>query len=155
IVIADASRPQAVAGVMGGRDSEVTDTTTDLFVEVANFNPGRVRTARRALGLATDASYRFERSVDVELAPRALERVARIIIAVAGGQIEGAPVDLAYAGPTAPSITVRTRRVATLLGDSVPVDEIAALISSVGFDVARVGDDVQASVPSWRGDVTA
>ena len=76
IVIADASRPQAVAGVMGGRESEVTAATTDIFVEVANFNPRRIRDARRALGLSSDASYRFERGVDVDIAPRALERVA-------------------------------------------------------------------------------
>src|SRR5262245_7160642 len=75
IVIADATRPQAIAGVMGGRDSEVTDATTDIFLEVANFNPRRIRDARRALGLSTDASYRFERGVDLAIAPRALERV--------------------------------------------------------------------------------
>ena len=86
IVIADATRPQAVAGVMGGRDSEVTDATTDIFLEVANFNPRRIRDARRALGLSTDASYRFERGVDLAIAPRALERVANLIVLLAGGR---------------------------------------------------------------------
>src|SRR4029078_1115518 len=76
IVISDAERAQAVAGVMGGKDSEVTDATTHIFLEVANFNPPRIRDARRALGLTTDASYRFERGVDLEIGPRALERVA-------------------------------------------------------------------------------
>ncbi len=154
IVIADAERPQAVAGVMGGRDSEVTDATTDLFLEVANFNPVRIRPTRRALGLSTDASYRFERSVDVELAPRALERVAKLILLLAGGRIDGAPVDLAYARPPAPSITLRTRRVGALLGESLGVEEIAALVSSVGFDVSRDREDLRVTVPSWRGDVT-
>ena len=59
IVIADAERPQAIAGIMGGRDSEVTEGTKDVFLEVANFNPSKVRDARRSLGLSTDASYRF------------------------------------------------------------------------------------------------
>ncbi|MEO7087050.1 MAG: phenylalanine--tRNA ligase subunit beta, partial [Gemmatimonadaceae bacterium] len=155
IVIADATRPQAVAGVMGGKESEVDDGTTDVFLEVANFNPGRIRAARRALGLSTDASYRFERSVDLEIAPRALERVAQLIVLLAGGTIDGAPVDLAYEQKPAPTITLRPRRVATVLGETLGTDEIAGLVASVGFGVVRVGDELNVSVPSWRGDVTA
>lgn len=155
IVIADAERPQAVAGVMGGRDSEVTESTTDIFLEVANFNPRRIRDARRALGVSTDASYRFERSVDVEIAPRALERVAQIIMLVAGGRIDGAPVDLAYTRPAPTSITLRPSRVATLLGETLGTDEISRWLASVGFDVERIGDELRVVVPSWRGDVTA
>lgn len=153
IVIADAERPQAVAGIMGGRDSEVTDATTDVFVEVANFNPTRIRDARKALGLSTDASYRFERGVDVEIAPRALERVAQLIVLLAGGSIEGAPVDLAYERPDPKQIVLRTSRVAKLLGEALPVGEIENLLRSIGFDADRVGDDLRVTVPSWRGDV--
>jgi phenylalanyl-tRNA synthetase beta chain len=156
IVIADASRPQAIAGIMGGRDSEVTDATTDIFLEVANFDPSRIRTARRTLGMSTDASYRFERGVDVGVAPRALERVAQLIIALAGGEVAGAPVDL-YAGdlPRAP-IVLRASRVAQVLGDEIPSDEIAALLRRVGFDATpELGDAVvRVEVPSWRTDVT-
>jgi phenylalanyl-tRNA synthetase beta chain len=155
IVIADAVRAQAVAGVMGGRDSEVTASTKDLFLEVANFNPSRIRDARRALGLSSDAAYRFERGVDLEITPRALERVAQLIVLLAGGSIDGAPVDLAYERRAPTSILLRTRRVATLLGETIGTDEIAALVSSVGFDADRAGDDLRVSVPSWRSDVTA
>jgi phenylalanyl-tRNA synthetase beta chain len=155
IVIADGVRAQAVAGVMGGRDSEVTDATTDIFLEVANFNASRIRDARRALGLSSDAAYRFERGVDLEITPRALERVAQLIVLLAGGSIDGAPVDLAYERPAPTSILLRTRRVATLLGETLGTDEIAALVSSVGFDVDRAGDDLRVTVPSWRSDVTA
>ena len=155
IVIADAARPQAVAGVMGGRDSEVTAATTNIFLEVANFNRLRVRDARRTLGVSTDASYRFERGVDLEIAPRALERVAQLIVMLAGGVIDGSPVDLAYERPSSTSIILRTRRVAAILGDVVPTHEITALISNVGFDVAPAGGDLRVVVPSWRGDVTA
>ena len=155
IVIADAERPQAVAGVMGGRDSEVTESTTDIFLEVANFNRRRIRDARRALGLSTDASYRFERTVDVEIAPRALERVAQIILLVAGGRVDGAPIDLGYTRPESTSITLRPSRVATVLGETLGTEEIARLLASVGFDVERIGDELRAVVPSWRGDVTA
>jgi phenylalanyl-tRNA synthetase beta chain len=155
IVIADATRPQAIAGIMGGRDSEVTEATTDVFLEVANFNPRRIRDARRALGMSSDASYRFERGVDLAIAPRALERVANLIVLLAGGRIEGPIVDLAYNPPEATLLTVRTKRVATLLGETVGTDEIESLLGSVGFDPVRVKDDVRVTVPSWRSDVTA
>ena len=75
-VIADAKRAQAIAGVMGGRDSEVTDATTDIFIEVATFDPRRVRATRRTLGLSTDASYRFERGVDARASPARSVRVS-------------------------------------------------------------------------------
>lgn len=153
IVIADAERPQAIAGIMGGHDSEVTDATTDIFLEVANFNPRRIRDARKTLGLSTDASYRFERGVDIEIAPRALERVAQVIVLLAGGQVDGAPVDLAYERPTPKAITLRPSRVERLLGEAVPVEQIENLLRSVGFDVDRVGDDLRVAVPSWRSDV--
>jgi phenylalanyl-tRNA synthetase beta chain len=155
IVIADAERPQAVAGIMGGRDSEVTNDTTDIFLEVANFNPTLIRDARRALGLSTDASYRFERGVDIEIAPRALERVAQLIVLVAGGQIDGAPVDLAYERPTATEIVLRPSRVATLLGEALPSDEIAALLERIGCDVERGAHDLRVRAPSWRTDIVA
>jgi phenylalanyl-tRNA synthetase beta chain len=153
IVIADSERPQAVAGVMGGRDSEVTDATTDIFLEVANFDRRRIRDARKALGLSTDASYRFERGVDLEIAPRALERVAQLIVLLAGGSIDGAPVDVAYERPEPKVITIRPSRVARLLGETLGTDEIGQYLSSIGFDVDRADENLTARVPSWRLDV--
>jgi phenylalanyl-tRNA synthetase beta chain len=155
IVIADAERPQAIAGIMGGRDSEVTDATTDIFLEVANFNRTRIRDARRMLGLSTDASYRFERGVDVEIAPRALERVAQIILLLAGGSIDGSPVDLAHRITSSRLIVLRPSRVAHLLGESVAASEIASHLESVGFAVAPADKNLGVVVPSWRTDVTA
>ena len=155
IVIADAERAQAVAGVMGGRDSEVTESTTDIFLEVANFDRRRIRSARRALGMSTDASYRFERGVDVEIAPRALERVTQLIALTAGGRVDGAPVDLGFDQPSRPSIVLRPGRVATLLGETLGTDEIAGLLTSIGFEIDRAADTLHVSVPPWREDVTA
>ena len=155
IVIADAERPQAVAGVMGGRDSEVTESTRDIFLEVANFNRRRIRSARRALGMSTDASYRFERGVDVEIAPRALERVTQLIALTAGGRVDGAPVDLGFEQPVRPSIALRPQRVAMLLGETLGTDEIAGYLGSIGCDTERADDKLHVSVPSWREDVTA
>ncbi|MDQ6831199.1 MAG: phenylalanine--tRNA ligase subunit beta, partial [Gemmatimonadota bacterium] len=155
-VIADAERAQAVAGVMGGATSEVSDGTTDIFLEVANFDPASVRHTRRVLGLSTDASYRFERHVDVDAAPAILERAARMIIEVAGGRIEGAPVDILPVAVAPRSIGLRLARASTLLGVAMTRAEAVTLLQPVGFTCATGSDDtIDVGVPSWRSDVTA
>jgi phenylalanyl-tRNA synthetase beta chain len=155
-VIADASRAQGVAGVMGGSTSEVSESTRDIFLEVAYFDPASVRRTRRALQLSTDASYRFERGTDIGGVPRALERAAQLLISVAGGTVEGAPIDL-YPAPKAPLfIPLDSARVTRLLGDTIAEPEIAKLLSPVGFTVsAFVNGRAQVAVPTWRPDVTA
>ena len=154
-VIADGERAQAVAGVMGGRESEVSESTTDLFLEVATFDPAATRGTRRALGLSTDASYRFERGVDEMLAPQALERVAQLIVALAGGRVDGAPVDV-YRGEPAPRVVrMRPARVERVLGAAVPAGEIGALLRRVGFETSVEGDALAVTVPTWRRDVVA
>jgi len=144
-----------VAGVMGGSTSEVSDATRDIFLEVAYFDPAHTRRTRRALQLSTDASYRYERGVDIGGIPRALERGAQLLIAVAGGSVEGAPIDL-YPVPKPPlSIPLDSARVARLLGDAVPEPEIAKLLAPVGFTVSAFANGRAAvAVPTWRPDVT-
>lgn len=154
-VIADAERAQAVAGVMGGADSEVGPGTTDIFLEVAHFEPRGVRRTRRALGLSTDASYRFERTVDPELPPHALARAVEMLLAVAGGRVDGVPVDL-YPAPRARlTVHLRDARVASVLGEPVPRPEIEALLGAVGFGGTPAADGLDIVVPSWRPDVIA
>ncbi|HEY0995775.1 MAG TPA: phenylalanine--tRNA ligase subunit beta [Gemmatimonadaceae bacterium] len=156
VVIADAKAPIAIAGVMGGRDSEVTEATTDLFLEVASFDPALTRVSRRALGLSTDASYRFERGVDPALAPGALERCARLIVALAGGRIDGAPVDLGGEPATPAPVALRAARVARVLGGEVSAGEIGRLLQGIGFAVEPGPDGaLRVTPPSWRSDVTA
>jgi phenylalanyl-tRNA synthetase beta chain len=121
-VIADAERAVAIAGVMGGRDSEVTATTTDLLLEVAYFAPTRVRAARRSLGLSTDASYRYERGIDPELAPRALALAAQLITRIAGGRVDGHPMDVGAPPPRAGVVQLLPGRVERLLGDRVSAE---------------------------------
>lgn len=153
-VIADLLRPVAIAGIMGGRDSEVTDGTTDIFLEVASFDPARTRAGRKELGMGTDASYRFERGVDPEMAAEALDRCARLVIAVAGGSIAGAPLDLYPAPPTPRTAPLRAARVARVLGTPVPIDKAARILRSVGCTVKPAGSDaVDVTPPSWRGDL--
>jgi len=154
-VIADATRPVGLAGVMGGQDTEVGPETTDIFIESATFAPLRTRRTRRLAGLSTDASYRFERGVDAALAPRALDRVARLVIALAGGRVESAPVDL-YAGDPMPQpLVLRTQRMQRVIGVPLHAEHAAALLRSVGCvaDVEDSGNAVRCVPPTWRLDL--
>jgi len=157
VVIADGQVAHAVAGVMGGRDSEVTNETRDLFVEVASFDPKLTRSARRALGLSTDASYRFERSVDPELAPLAMDRVVRLILWLAGGALADAPIDVLGEPLPAPrEITLRSKRVVQVLGADVPITDARRYLEAVGFEMVSKSDrDLKVKVPSWRHDVNS
>lgn len=156
VVIADAKVAHGVAGVMGGRDSEVTSMTRDLFVEVASFDPKRTRAARRAMGLSTDASYRFERGVDPELGPLALDRVVRLIISLAGGSLTEAPIDIVGATAKSPEITLRSRRVTQVLGADVPMAQARQYLEGAGFAVLSGSEhELKVRVPSWRNDVTS
>ena len=153
-VIADSSRPHAVAGVMGGAESEVTDQTKDIFLEVALFDPRRTRATRMALGLPTDASYRFERGVDPELQPEALARTVALIIELAGGTLADAPIDLRPHAESRPPILLRSDRVSHLLGVPISRDESRAFLEAVGFGVELRGStELSVTVPSWRRDV--
>ena len=155
VIIADAKTSQGIAGVMGGRDSEVTDATRDLFIEVANFDPRLIRAARKAAGLNTDASYRFERGVDREITPVALDRVVRIIISLAGGTLDGTPIDVGASAADARVVTLRSKRVTQVLGVEIAMDQTKRHLQAAGFEITSSGKDaLEIRVPSWRGDVT-
>jgi phenylalanyl-tRNA synthetase beta chain len=150
LVIADAARPVAIAGVMGGADTEVQHDTRDLLLECALFEPASVRATRRAFGLSTDASYRFERGVDPDGMLRAVRRAAELITAVAGGAVDR---DIAVAGPGLPaaaSVRLRLRRVAQVLGEAFSGEMVAGLLRPLGFTVATEGDAVIVGVPGYR-----
>jgi phenylalanyl-tRNA synthetase beta chain len=155
LVIADAANPIAVAGVMGGADSEVHDDTRDILLECALFDPRSVRATRRALGLSTDASYRFERGIDADGMQRALERAAQLVIATAGGTVAGIGAS-AGSAPQAPAhVALRLARVEQVLGERFDAAQIEAYLSPLGFDVAGDGsgddpDSVQVGVPGHR-----
>jgi phenylalanyl-tRNA synthetase beta chain len=157
MVIADAHHATAIAGVIGGKGSEVTDETTDILLEVAAFNPQRVRATRRKLGISTDASYRFERGVDQAAIPDLLNYAVELITRVAGGVVHGDPTDThePYTPPGA--IRLRISRVERLLGEKIGADEIEKYLTSIGFIVNRDLDSDQLLVtpPSFRADVVA
>lgn len=153
LVIADAERATALAGVMGGKDSEVTDGTTDIVLEVATFQAARVRTTRRKAGLSTDASYRFERGVDDAMVPQALALGAALLAQVSGGHVT-ALVDVGRAPAPRTPVRLSVARVARVLGDAVPREGCARLLGSLGFEVIVDGDSITATPPSWRHDVS-
>ena len=155
VVIADDTRAHAVAGVMGAHESEVTGGTTNLLIEVASFDPQATRTTRRAMGLATDASYRFERGVDAGIAAvGALERVASIIVGVAGGIIAGDAVDIVGEQAPPTDLTLRARRLTQVLGADVPLIDARRMLESAGFGIREANtSELKVRVPSWRADV--
>ena len=152
--ICDAARPTIVAGVMGSAESEVTPATTDLVLECAYFQPTRVRRTRRALGLSSESSYRFERGIDLLGLPDALRRAVDVIVAVAGGELREPPLDLWPAPVQEQTIFLRPERVAHLLGMAIERDAIERLLSSIGFFVAPKEARLAVQVPGWRPDVT-
>jgi len=152
--ICDAERPTIVAGVMGSAESEMTDQTTDLVLECAYFDPTRTRRTRRALGLSSESSYRYERGIDLWGMPDALRRAIDVITAVAGGTLAEAPLDL-WPEPEQPrAVFLRPERVNHLLGIEVPRTEVEKLLTSVGFVALPKDDRIAVQVPGWRPDVT-
>ncbi|HEU5261135.1 MAG TPA: phenylalanine--tRNA ligase subunit beta [Gemmatimonadales bacterium] len=151
--ICDAARPTIVAGVMGSAESEVNESTTDLVLECAYFQPTRIRRTRRALELSTESSYRFERGIDLLGMPDALRRAIELIIAVAGGELREPPLDLWPEPVQERTIFLRPERVSRLLGVPVERAEIERLLTSVGFFVAPKDDRLAVQVPGWRPDV--
>jgi phenylalanyl-tRNA synthetase beta chain len=152
LVIADAERAVALAGVMGGENSEVGEGTTELFLECAVFDPRSVRKTGRRLGLSSDAAYRFERGVDPEGQPEALQRVVELILAIAGGEV-GAAVDVDPVPFERPVIALRPERVERVLGLELTPDELTALLQPLGFEVKRRSSPLRVAVPGYRYDV--
>jgi phenylalanyl-tRNA synthetase beta chain len=152
--ICDAERPTIVAGVMGSSESEVSESTTDIVLECAYFQPTRIRRTRRALGISSESSYRFERGIDMLGMPDAMNRAIDLIRAVAGGDIREAPLDL-WPEPQQPrTVFLREARVVHLLGVAVPRGEIERLLAGVGFVVAPRDERMAVQIPGWRPDVT-
>jgi len=154
LVIADADRPVALAGIMGGRDSEVDDGTTEVLLEVAYFDPRRVRATRMPTGLSTDASYRFERGVDRAATLELLAIGAGLVARLGGGTVE-AVLDVGAAPGALPPVELRATRLARLLGVPVAEAEVERLLAGIGFGVERAGEGAwRVAPPPWRHDVS-
>jgi phenylalanyl-tRNA synthetase beta chain len=163
-VIADASRALGIAGVMGGAESEIGFASRNILLESAWFDPVTVRRTSKALGLRTEASYRFERGTDPEMAELASRRAAELIQKLGGGEVLAGVVDV-YPGRTpAPSIELSRRELLRVMGADVPDRDIEEILSALGFKPARGDANImirgsrdavwQCEQPSWRRDAS-
>lgn len=153
LLITTGDEPIAIAGVMGGEDSEVGDATTSVLLESAWFDPSSVRRTKRRLDLPSEAAYRFERGVDADGVRAAIDRAAELLSEVAGGEVLRGVVD-EYPGRREPrTIPLRPARCGQILGLSVGESEIRTILESLGASVAGGGDALAVTVPSHRSDL--
>jgi len=151
VVIADEAAPRGIAGIMGGADSGCTDTTTELFLESALFDPVRTARTGRRLGIVSDARYRFERGVDPEFVLPGLELATRLILEMCGGEAS----EIVVAGAAPPwkrTIAFAPSEVRRLAGLELPRDEIIRILRKLGF-IVEDEEVLAVAPPSWRSDV--
>jgi phenylalanyl-tRNA synthetase beta chain len=153
LLIADENRGIALAGVMGGQNSEINDATADVLIESAYFKPQNIRATSKALDLRTDASYRFERGADVGICDWASRRAAQLIQQVARGTVLAEAVD-AYPNPAKQTeITLRQSKAAQLLGIPITVAEQIEFLRRLGLETSATNDEITARVPTFRVDL--
>lgn len=153
LVIADAARAVAVAGVMGGANSEVRASTRHVLLESAYFAPGSIRRTAKALGLSTEASYRFERGADIEGLRAALDRAARLIAELGGGRVAAGVLD-AYPAPRRPlAVPLRLERIQRVVGACPPPGVVADILRGLGFPATERPGGFEVVVPAFRRDV--
>ncbi len=157
LVIADQRQAVALAGIMGGEETEISASTNNVLLESAWFDPLSIRKTARAVNLSTEASYRFERGADIEMARVACDRGAQLIAEIAGGRIYEGVLDVYPSGKTAKSRTsLRRARIREYLGMEIPDIEVTRIFTGLGFDVVAGTDSAGWSVdiPSHRHDVS-
>lgn len=154
LVIADAERPVALAGVMGGEETGVTSATGDILLEGAVFDPVNIRKTSKAFSLRTDASHRFERGVDPRGPEAALDRCAQLLAEICGGEPAPGRIDVRGALPARPPLKLRHARVTALLGMEVPAERCAAILGGLGFGLsAGPAGEWAVEAPSHRVDI--
>lgn len=153
LVIADAERPQAIAGVMGGADSEVSDRTRLVLLESACFQAASVRRTSKQLALKTEASIRFERGVDPGAARLGIERACALLARIGAGEPVGDAIDCHPAPAVTRTVRLRRARLTSLLGFEVDAADVERILPRLGFTIAREADGWTVTVPTFRGDV--
>lgn len=153
LVIADAHRPVALAGVMGGRDSEVSDSTTSVLLESARFDPLSVRKTARTLAMKSDSSYRFERGIDPLLPDRASLRAAQLILETAGGELLAGAAVAGHSGYTPKRLTLRLEKLRRVLGIQFPTEQVLDALRRLHLAPHLEHDRVSVTAPSYRLDL--
>jgi phenylalanyl-tRNA synthetase beta chain len=154
VMVCDAEREVSVAGVMGGANSEIRESTTDVVLEAAYWNPSNIRRTAKALGISTDASQRFERGADPNVIPHALDRAAQLVLETAGGTLLKGRLDV-YPKPIRPRpVTLRPSRVNTVLGTSLSRTQIVRFMNLLDVRPKVVGKDlIRCTIPTYRVDL--
>ncbi len=150
------TKPVALAGVMGGFDTMITEKTRNVLIESAWFDPVTIRKSSRRHGLHTDASHRFERGADFGATSLACARVAQRILESAGGQLQGSEMDVIGRQLDQAPVALRPSQVQRILGEPLSVEEIVRILRRLGFElVPEPGEEVEftAHIPSWRLDI--
>jgi phenylalanyl-tRNA synthetase beta chain len=156
LIIADAKKPVALAGVMGGFDSMITEKTKNVLIESAWFDPVAVRKTAKRHGLHTDASHRFERGADYGATPLACALVAQRIIESGGGELDGDPIDAIAREIDQAPVVLRVSRVHRILDSSIETHEIVAILKRLGFELVpepEAQPEFSVRIPTWRLDV--
>ena len=154
LVICDAARPVALAGIMGGLNSEIADTTSNILLESAWFRPAAIRRTSKRLGLHTESSHRFERGVDIGMVTRALDRAASLIAQLSGGTVARGVVDVYPAEISPPAISMRPERAGALLGIELSRQEVAEILVRLECTVRETGEGALEVVPpTYRIDL--
>jgi len=154
LVIADREGPIAIAGIMGGKQSAVSATTKDIFLESAFFTPNLLAGRARSYGLHTDSSHRFERGVDFNLQVEAMERATRMLVDIVGGEV--GPIQEIFAHehlPPRQDVALRAARIEKVLGFALAASEVERILAGLGLGVTVTVDGWTCSVPSWRFDI--
>jgi phenylalanyl-tRNA synthetase beta chain len=154
LMICDAEKPIAIAGVMGGANTEISDATTNVLIEAAYFDPGNVRRTSKYLGLSTEASYRFERGTDINITVLAANRAAQMIQELAGGELLKGALDV-YPKKRKPLIIkARVSRINSIIGISLKKAQIISLLKKIDLTAKSSSkDEILVSVPSFRNDI--
>jgi len=154
LMICDAEKPVAIAGVMGGLNSEVNDSTTSILIESAYFNPQNIRRMSRHLGLSTEASYRFERGVDIQATKVAADRAAQLIQELGGGKILKGAIDIYPSKSKVKSTRIRVSQTNKILGTNLSRKDIERLLKKIGVGVRSRGQEELTVVsPGYRSDL--
>lgn len=155
LIICDAEKPLCIAGVFGGMDSGVTENTTSIFLESAYFNPISVRKTAKRHGLNTDASFRFERGVDPNIADYALRRAAILIVQIAGGEITSDLIDIYPKKIEDHQVFLSFEKADKLIGEEIPKETIKDILTSLEMKINNVTETgIGMTIPAYRNDVT-
>jgi phenylalanyl-tRNA synthetase beta chain len=154
LMICDGSKPVALAGVMGGLNSEVIDTTSTILLEAAYFNPTSIRRTSKRFGLHTEASHRFERGADIDIVLTVLDRAASLMAELAGGQVVKGVIDNYPEKLQTPVLTLGVAKTCKMLDIAVDAEQICAMLNAIGLTTTIENDQtLRVTVPSFRPDI--